>query len=336
MKVAVVDGPGVVRLDDMQRPVAGPADVVMKVIAAGICGTDIQYRTTGGPGLRGPGPMPLGHEFAGEIVEVGPQVKSFRPGDRVAYNSYNSPADFGRGGEGAFCDYVALRDVDTHTQSLCKVPENVSLEHAALVEPLSVAMHAVNRAAPRAGEGAAIFGVGPIGLGIIIGLRWLGCEDIIAFDPSPVRRQRALDLGARAAFDPLERPPAEALAEVRGEAVLWGRKYPKTEIYFEASGAPGLLGDIASLCNKGSRIVTVAMQKGQVALDGSVLMTKELTLMGSLGYPDEFPEVMRRLSEGAVDPEMMISHRFAFSDFMNAFETAANPAEAAKVLLTFD
>jgi (R,R)-butanediol dehydrogenase/meso-butanediol dehydrogenase/diacetyl reductase len=336
MKVAVVDGPGVVRLDDMQRPVAGPSDLVMKVVAAGICGTDIQYRTTGGPGLRGPGPMPLGHEFAGEVVEVGPQVKSFKVGDRVAYNSYNSPADFGRGGEGAFCDYVALRDVDTQTQSLCKVPENVSLEHAALVEPLSVAMHAVNRAAPKAGESAAIFGVGPIGLGVIIGLRWLGCEDIIAFDPSPVRRQRALDLGARAAFNPLERPPGESLSEVRGEATLWGRKYPKTEMYFEASGAPGVLGDIANLCNKGSRIVTVAMQKGAVALDGSVLMTKELTLMGSLGYPNEFPWVMERLGDKAVDPEMMISHRFAFSDFMEAFETAANPAQAAKVLLTFD
>jgi len=336
MKVAVVDGPGVLRLDDWQRPVAGPSDVVMKVIAAGICGTDIGYRTTGAPQLHGPGPVALGHEFAGEIVEVGPQVKSFKIGDRVAYNSYNSPADFGRGGEGAFCDYVALRDVDTHTQSLCRVPENVSLEHAALVEPLSVAMHAVNRAAPQPGESAAIFGVGPIGLGIVIALRWLGCEDIIAFDPSPVRRERAIQLGARAAFDPLERPAGETLAELRGEASLWGRKYPVTEMYFEASGAPGLLSDITAFCNKGSRIVTVAIQKGAVALDGSVLMAKELTVMGSQGYPTEFPEVMARLSEGAVDPEMMISHRFPFSDFMNAFETAATPGVAAKVLLTFD
>src|SRR5687767_4733356 len=100
MKVAVVDAPGRVGLEDVQRRGAGPADVVMKVVAAGICGTDIQYRTTGGPNLHGPGPLPLGHEFAGEIVEVGPEVKSFRIGDRVAYNSYNSPADFGRGGEG--------------------------------------------------------------------------------------------------------------------------------------------------------------------------------------------------------------------------------------------
>ena len=336
MKVAVVDGPGVLRLDDWQRPVAGPSDVVMKVIAAGICGSDIAYRTTGAPQLHGPGPVALGHEFAGEIVEVGPDVKSFRIGDRVAYNSYNSPADFGRGGEGAFCAYVALRNVDSHTQSLCPVPENVSLEHAALVEPLSVAMHAVNRAAPQPGESAAVFGVGPIGLGIVIALRWLGCEDIIAFDPSPMRRELAMQLGARAAFDPKARPPAEVLAELRGEANLWGRKLPITEMYFEASGAPGLLSNLTAICNKGARIVTVAIQKGQVALDGSVLMGKELTVMGSQGYPTEFPEVMRRLAEGSADLETMISHRFPFSDFMNAFETAADTTVAAKVLLTFD
>jgi 2-desacetyl-2-hydroxyethyl bacteriochlorophyllide A dehydrogenase len=337
MKVAVVDGPGVLRLDEVPRPVAGPADVVMKVVAAGICGSDISYRVTGGPGLDRSGkPLALGHEVAGEIVEAGPEVKSFKVGDRVAYNSFNSPADFGRGGEGAFCDYVALRDVDTHAQSLCKVPDNVSLEHAALVEPLSVSAHAVNRAAPRPGESATVFGVGPIGLGIVAALRWRGVEDIVAFDLSPLRRRKALELGARAALDPREKPPAEALAELRGRAMLWGRPYPVTDVYFEASGAPGLLSDVVAFCNKGSRIVTVAIQKGQLSLEPSALMAKELTIMGSLGYPDEYPEVMARLAAGEVDPEQMISHRFAFADFLDAFETAANPDLAAKVVLRFE
>jgi (R,R)-butanediol dehydrogenase/meso-butanediol dehydrogenase/diacetyl reductase len=310
--------------------------VVVKVVAAGICGTDLGYRVTGGPGGPQEKPLPLGHEFAGEIIEVGPEVKAFKVGDRVAYNSFNSPADLGRGGDGGFCEYLALRDVDSHVQSLCRVPDNVSLEHAALVEPLSVATHAVNRADPKPGESVAVFGVGPIGLGAIVALRWRGIEDIIAFDLSPLRRERAVALGARAAFDPRETPPAEALGSLRGYGTLWGRQYPLTDAYIETTGAPGLLAEIAGFCMKGSRIVTVAIQKKPVTIDGSLLMSKEITLMGSLGYPTEFPEVMQKLATGAVDPEMMITHRFPFSDFMNAFETAADVDVSAKVLLQFD
>jgi threonine dehydrogenase-like Zn-dependent dehydrogenase len=107
-------------------------------------------------------------------------------------------------------------------------------------------------------------------------------------------------------------------------------------VYIEASGAPGLLADIATFCNKGSRIVTLAMQSAPVSLDGTKLMSKELSLLGSSGYPTEFPEVMQKLALGQVDPELLISHRFPFSDFLNAFETANDANSTAKVLLCFE
>jgi threonine dehydrogenase-like Zn-dependent dehydrogenase len=267
MKVAVLHGPGDLRLDETERPSAGPGDVVIKVAAAGICGTDLHFRSMG---TRYNRPMPLGHEFAGEIIEVGPRVTSFRAGERVAYNSYNSPADVGRGGEcGGFSPYVVLRDVDGHVQSLCRVPKQLSLQHAALVEPISVGMHAVNRADPQPGESVAIFGVGPIGLGVIMALRWRGIEDIIAFDLSALRRERAKALGAQAVFDPREHAPRTTLAKLRGSASLFGSTYPRTDIYIEASGAPGLLSDIATLCNKGSRIITLAVLRQPVTFDGT-------------------------------------------------------------------
>jgi 2-desacetyl-2-hydroxyethyl bacteriochlorophyllide A dehydrogenase len=304
------------------------------VAAAGICGTDLHFRNMG---TRFGKPMPLGHEFAGEIVQAGPKVTGFKVGDRVAYNSYNSPADVGRGGEcGGFSPFVVLREVDGHTQSLCRVPQEVSLQHAALVEPISVATHAVNRADPKPGESVAIFGVGPIGLGVTIALRWRGIEDIVAFDLSPLRRERAVALGARAAFDPRERPPEEVLGELRGHGSLFGFRYPRTDVYIEASGAAGVLAQIAGFCNKGSRIITLAMQRQPVTFDGTKLMSKEISIIGSSGYPTEFPLVMQKLAGGEVDPEMMITHRFAFSDFMAAFETANNASSAAKVLLQFD
>jgi len=334
MKVAVIHGPGDLRLDQAAEPVAGPGDVIVKVAAAGICGTDLHFRSMG---PRFDRPMPLGHEFAGEIIEAGFKVQSFRVGDRVAYNSNNSPADMGRGGEcGGFSNYVVLRDVDTHTQSLCRVPENVSLEHAALVEPMSVATHAVNRAAPTPAESAAVFGVGPIGLGIVMALRMKGVEDIVAFDLSPLRRERAVALGARAAFDPRDGSPAEILGELRGHGLVWGNRYPLTDIYFEASGAQGLIAQIAGFCNKQSRIITVAMQRHPVTLDGTKLMSKETSIIGAQGYPTEFPEVMAKLSVRAVDPESMITHRYPFDSFLQAFETANDASGAAKVLLTFD
>lgn len=334
MKVAVIHGPGDLRLDDVERPATGAGDVLIKVAAAGICGTDLHFRNMGGRFQR---PMPLGHEFAGEVIEAGPRVTSFKTGDRVAYNSYNSPADVGRGGEcGGFSSYVVLRDVDAQPQSLCRVPAAVSFEHAALVEPISVGAHAVNRADPKPGESVTLFGVGPIGLGAIMALRWRGVEDIVAFDLSALRRERAKALGARAVYDPRESPPGATLAELRGTATLFGSTYPRTDIYIEASGAPGLLSEIATFANKGSRIITLALQRQPVTLDGTKLMSKEISLIGSSGYPTEFPDVMQKLAYGKIAPELMITHRFSFEDFLAAFETANDAGAAAKVLLQFD
>jgi threonine dehydrogenase-like Zn-dependent dehydrogenase len=167
-------------------------------------------------------------------------------------------------------------------------------------------------------------------------LRWRGIEDIVAFDLSPLRRERAVALGARAAYDPRDKPPAATLAQLRGTSSLFGNTYPRTDVYIEASGAPGLLSEIATFCSKGSRIITLALQRQPVTLDGTKLMSKEVSIIGSSGYPSEFPEVMQKLATGAIDPELMITHRFPFSAFLEAFATANDASGAAKVLLKFD
>ena len=334
MRVATVHGPGELRLEEVAELEPGPGDVRIKVAAAGICGTDLHFRQMGSRHGR---PMPLGHEFAGEVVQVGTDVVSFEPGDRVAYNSYNSPADVGRGGEcGGFSDHVIIRDVEGHVQSLCRVPPELDLQYAALVEPISVGTHAVNRAQVETGDSITLFGAGPIGLGVIMALRWRGIEDITVFELSPLRRQRALALGARHALDPRVDRPEEALGKLRGHSSLWGRRYPKTGVYIEASGAAGLLAQVAEFCAKGSRIITLAVHRQPVTLDGTRVMSKEISLIGSSGYDQEYPQVMDKLASGAAETELMISHRFGFSAFMEAFETANSPDLAAKVLLEFE
>jgi threonine dehydrogenase-like Zn-dependent dehydrogenase len=145
-----------------------------------------------------------------------------------------------------------------------------------------------------------------------------------------------MTLGARAAYDPRENAPAEVLEKLRGQGKLFGMTYPKTDIFFEASGANGLIAEIAGYCNKGSRIIVIAMQRHPVTLDGSRIMSKEVSIIGASGYPSEFPEVMQKIAAGAIEPEKMITHRFPFSEFLAAFDTATNPSSAAKVLLQFD
>jgi len=336
MKRVMVHGPGDVRLDEVEKPSAGPGDVLVQLKSAGICGSDFTYVAQGGAMRMDGEPFGLGHEFGGVIVEVGANVSSFKLGERVAYNSYNSPADVGRASEQAgFSHFLLIRDIDRHPQSLVRIPDNVSFEHAALVEPLSVSTHAVNRANPQPGERAAIMGVGPIGLGMIQALKLRGIDQIVAFDLSPLRRQLALEMGAIAAFDPRETPPAQALGDTFGHGDLRGFKLPLTEMYFETTGAPGVFEDIVRSCYLGSRIISVAIQKGAMQLDGN-LLGKELTILGSLGYPTEFPQVVDSLAQGALQPSTMITDRFPIEDFLAAFEHARQSDRAGKVLLTFD
>ncbi len=335
MKSAILYDPMDLRLEEVAIPSIGDNDILVKIHSSGICGTDLHFLRMG---PRYPGkPMPLGHEWAGEIIQKGKHVKTFSMGDRVAYNSNNSPADMGRGGEsGGLSNFVVLRNIDNHPQSLCLIPSNMSNDHAALVEPISVGTHAVNRAKLLKGETIAVFGAGPIGLGIIMTLKSRGFDDVIVFEISPFRRQLALQLGAAKAFDPTVDKPADILGAERGHGSIWGIPHPKTDVYFEASGANGLLADIIRFCNKGSRIITIALHRQPLELDGTRLMSKEISLIGASGYPVEFPEIMNSIAEGKIKPEKMISHRFNAENFIDAFKTADTPSVAAKVILHFD
>lgn len=335
MKMAVLHGVRDLRLDQFPDPELGPDDILIRVAAAGICGTDLHFREMG---PRFPErPMPLGHEYAGEVIAAGAAVTSYRVGDRVAYNSNNSPADMGRGGEfGGFSECVVLRGIDGHPQSLSRIPDHVSYDHAALAEPIAVGAHAVNRAAPEVGESVTLFGAGPIGLGIIMALKERGIDDIVVFDLSPLRLELARKLGVRGAFDPRLHDPKTTLAELRGSGLIWGIPHPQTDIYFEATGAPGLINDIAGFCNKGSRIITIAVHRQPLTLDGTRIMSKEISLIGSQGYPVEYPQVLDKIATGEIDPELMVSHRFPFAQFHEAFAVASDAGQAAKVVLTFD
>jgi len=335
MKVAVIHAPGEVRMDTHDIPVPSANDVVVKIAACGICGSDLTFVKLGG--LAGPaGPMPLGHEMSGTVSAVGSAIKNIAVGQRVIVNPYANL--IGNGGtEGAFADYLLVRDALRVSDNLLVIPDNVSMEHAALAEPLAVALHGVNRAELKPGDKVAVFGAGPIGLGAVVGLRRRGVEDIVVVDYSSFRLERARLLGARATINPAKQDVRKTLGELHGTQphFITGTDVVNTDTFIDMAGAPTLIPSIIDMCRMGARIVVTAVYSAPVPIDMRMMLAKEVTLAMAIGYPVEFPEIVQMLSAREVNLEPMISHRFPFSDFHTAFDTARDAQHSTKVMVTF-
>lgn len=334
MKVPYIYGVNDLRLDEIEIPHPGPDDVVLAVAAVGICGSDLAAVARGTIYGDVSTPSPLGHELSGVVVEVGSQVRSFRVGEKVIVNPLINAIGTG-GPEGGFGERILIRDVVTHPESLVRIPDSLPLERAALVEPLAVALHGINRVAAQAGETAAVFGAGPIGLAVVLSLRQRGITDIVVFDLSPLRRESALQLGAKIAMDPRDKPPAEVLAAAHGTESLWGQQVPATDLFIEASGAPGVIENIISFCGNSKRIAIVGAPKHPAPVDFTLVMAKEITLSGALGYPQELPEAIDILTSGEINIAPFVSHRFAADDILAAFAIASDPNKATKVLVCY-
>jgi (R,R)-butanediol dehydrogenase/meso-butanediol dehydrogenase/diacetyl reductase len=237
----------------------------------------------------------------------------------------------GNGGpEGAFADYLLVRNVN-QGGCLYEIPEGVSMPEAALTEPLAVAMHAVNQGDPKASDKVAVFGAGPIGLGAIAALRYRGVENIVAVDMSANRRAIAEKMGARGSCHPDD--ALESLTEHQGQEHLYGMPCAGTDLFIDAAGVGPVVRQVVSLAKPGARLVVVGLHREEVPIDFRSVLMRELTIVGSIGYPREFPDVLEMLASGQVDTTAMRSHVIPFSQFDAAVKVAKNGEEAAKVLV---
>lgn len=335
MRAARLHGPGDLRVDMIEAPAAGAGEVIVRVAACGICGSDLGYVDAGGVAAPVAEPIGLGHELAGVIAEVGAGVAGLAPGMRVVVNPMGDGNAIGNGmAEGGFAPLLRVRGA-TLGGSILPVPNDLPLDRAALAEPLAVALHAVARSGARPGDKVAVFGAGPIGLGIIHGLRAAGVTDIVAIDLSPVRLDRARRLGATVAINAGTQDVRAALAAQHGEASLFGWPVVGTSLFFDVSGSAQVIADAIALAPFHARIVVVAVHRAPVTLDFQMALGKELTITTSMAYPNEFPAALAML---AADPGLgtLISHRFAFADFGDAFAMARRAHEAVKVMVLFD
>lgn len=334
MKLLTIHGVGDVRLDDYRRPQAGPKDVVVKIKAAGICGSDLSYIKIGGiptPGTK----TALGHEAAGEVMEVGSDVSGISVGQAVVINGMMTPSNVGSGGpEGAFTEELLVREARLG-DAILPIPEGIPYDVAAMCEPLAVAMHGVNRADVKAGDKVVVFGCGPIGLGMILWLVDRGVTDVVALDLAPERRERALALGAKAAFDPRDGGLLDLIGGVHGTETCYYRPAVSTDAFIDAAGGPSILSDVIAVAKFHAKLVITAAYMKPIEFPVGRMLTSEMTITTAVGYPTEFPDVLAAMPRLKDKIASIISHHLPFGQVLEGLKVAATP-QSAKVMIEFE
>ncbi|MCV7285503.1 zinc-binding dehydrogenase [Mycolicibacterium wolinskyi] len=334
MRAAIITGPGKTEIVDVPTPTVGPNDVLVRIRACGICGSDTMYISIGGLPPRH-GSMPIGHEPAGEVVEVGRGVRGIAVGDRVVVNPMAIPDDIiGNGGSvGALADYLLIKDA-VRGRSLEVVPDHIPYEVAALNEPMAVAVHAVNQVAPRQTDQVLVLGAGPIGLGITLALKSRGVKHVVVADILPTRLEKALKVGADAVINSKEEDVVARLIELHGPGdSMWPNK-AGTDVFLDAAGVPAAVDTALGAAKRGAKLGVVAVHKEPISMEFMNVMSNELMIVGSMGYPSEIFEVTKDIVDNWEKYQLIISHTFDFDDLQEALECVATPGAADKVVIT--
>ena len=314
MKALVLREYGKFSFEDAPDPKPGAGEVLVAVKACGICGSDV-HGMDGSTGRRRP-PIIMGHEAAGVIADAGSGTNGWKRGDRVTFDStvFCGSCVFCRRGQvnlcenrrvlgvsceeyrrqGAFAEYVAVPE-----RVLYKLPDGVSFEHAAMVEPVSIAFHAVRRSPPVLNDTAVVVGAGMIGLFVVQSLRLAGCGKIIAVDVVPEKLKLARELGAS---HTLNSATEDVLAKVRALTGGLG-----ADLAVEAVGMPETVELAVGCVRKGGAVTLVGNVTPRVELPLQAVVTRELTLHGSCASAGEYPACLDMLASGSVKTGPILS-----------------------------
>lgn len=325
MKAYVLEDLGKFNLTETDTPKLSKGEVLLKVKAAGICGSDIPRIYTAGTYHY---PLIPGHEFSGEVVSVADDLdKDIYLGKKYGVfplipcmkcaqcktSKYEMCEDYsylGSRRNGGFAEFVAVP-----VQNLIELPEKVSFAAAAMLEPMAVAVHAIRRINPKKDDNVAVCGLGTIGLLIIMFLKEMGIENIIAIGNKEYQRQKAIELG------------------VKPENL--GLKKRKIDIFFECVGSNETINWALNYTSPGGKVMLIGNPKGDMEFDKNTywkILRRQLTLMGtwnssfamdgfqSLASPDDWKYVIDRLEGERVNPEALITHKYEFDNFIQGFE----------------
>lgn len=312
---------------DMPAPEFGPDDLLVRVKACGICGSDI-HGYDGSTGRRVP-PLVMGHEASGVVEAVGSGVKDMKPGDRVTFDSMVScgSCHFCRRGQTNLCDARQVLGVSTgeYRRHGCfaeyvtvprrityPLPEGIRFEHAAMIEAISVAVHGVAITPVALGETAVVVGSGMIGLLVIQTLRVRGCGRIIAVDLEDYKLDLARTLGADVVLNPLRDDVAARVLELTG-----GRG---ADTAVDAVGATAPIKTCLACVRKGGKVILIGNVTPNIDLPLQPVVTREVTLYGSCGSNGEYPECIALLASGRIRVEPIISAKVGLEEGPQWFE----------------
>lgn len=326
MKAAVLRSPRDLRLEEAPLAAPGAGEARIRVAIAGLCGTDYRIWTGDRPVRY---PRIMGHEFVGVVDAVGPGVTNVRTGDRVAVEPNYScgTCPLCREGNRNLCLFRTAVGIDvdgcfaetaTVPARCCwPAPAGAADEHLLMTEPLAVVVRAVNRGGPRPGEAAAVVGVGTLGLLAVQVLRARGAR-VLALARTTARFDLARALGAEA---------TQAIGGVDLPAVA--REFSGREgvdLVVETAGTAGAVRPALDLVRPGGRVVLTGLPPEPSTVNFFSVVRREVTILGSMIYQDEFPEAMRLLATGRVQTERLVTHRFALDAIGEAFAAHRDPA----------
>ncbi|WP_421726475.1 zinc-dependent alcohol dehydrogenase [Bauldia sp.] len=343
MKRIRVEGPNQVALEDADTPQIGPEDVLIRVRATGICGSDVAIVHGHMPYFtRGLAHYPVtpGHEWVGEVVAVGDAVAGFDEGDHVVgecsvgcmacdrclagnYHHCEHRTETGiLNRDGAFAEYIGFPSLFLH-----RIDKAVDLKAAALVEPTAVAFNGVKAADISPRDYLAIHGDGPIGLLILMVAKAFGAKKVAVVGATPSRLAMADKLGADIVIDATKDDVPAALASA-GDGAL-------PDVAMEASGVPAAATMAINTVSPGGRVVVQGLFDGRAMPDFDMdhVVINEIAMRGALGSPNIWPDVIALIEAGRVDPAAIVTHALPLDQFEAGLETASN-RDGIKVVVT--
>lgn len=329
MNAAILDKPFSIDVNEIKIPVPKKNEALVRVRCIGICGSDVHYYEYGKIGRYVvKQPLILGHELAGDVVEVGADVKDVVPGDRVAVEPgvICGTCDFCKSGrynlcpdvefmatppiDGAWAEYVTVRSDFLH-----KLPDSLSYEEGALLEPLSVGFHALNRANVKPFDRILVTGLGPIGLLTIKAAQAYGVNEIYASDVVPYRLQKAKELGVTATINPLEDSVEAFLTKATD--------HKGVDVVVETSGNSKVISSTIELVKRGGRVVLVGLPTTEkTEMNISHFIDSEIDLYGVFRYANTYPSAIQALKGSSHNIEDVITHKYSLCEIKEAVELA--------------
>ncbi|KAJ5584857.1 uncharacterized protein N7459_004657 [Penicillium hispanicum] len=329
-------GPRDIRIDEVEEPVCGKGQVKMRPAYVGICGSDL-HEYIGGPVLipKKPHcitgssyPAPLGHEFGGIIEEVGDDVTHVFPGQRAVVRPtiFDGTCCACKRGYNHCCENIGFiglsgfgggmsRKIVAPAGHFYALPDTVSLEAAALVEPLAVSWHAVNISPFKVGDSVLIIGGGPIGIGVVQVLKLQGAKHIMVAELMENRKRLCTDYGATRILDPREVDVAQRVRELTDGV--------GADVIFDTAGVEKALVGAIPACRAQGTIVNIAVWEKKPSIPVNQLMYNELRYMGAALYDEiSFLDTIRAISYGQLKPEAMITSRIRLDEVVEKGFTA--------------